>query len=174
MKIECTLKSITLDGMSFSCGMPLSEYELILRCPSRSIELGGRAPYGHRNNHAHFFDDVGIFLAEHHLTRLIEGVGIVLEPKHAYRKPVSGYRGELIVCGVPIVHGMRPEEFLERCEVSFRWHLGHSLVFDAESISIDIDTYTERTPSGRESAHRVISVVSVGFENAHLLSEAAK
>lgn len=174
MKISCTVSSVSFNGVTLHCGTPLDQYRFVLGEPSRTDDLGPPAPFGHRNNQVHFYDDLGVFLAEHHLTRLIEGVGIVLDADHAYRQPRANFGGELVVCGVRVEQGMRPEAFLEQCAVPFRWHLGHSMVFDAAKLSIDIDTYAEKTRSGRNSRRRQISVVSIGFKNAHLLSEAKK
>ena len=167
MKIEVTLNHLRIDGHVYAQGLDRSHYLEDLGSPDRDVELGPPAPYGHRNNRAIFYDSFGLFLTEHHFSRLIDSVGIVLDSEHAYRKPLRAFSGELVVCDVSMTQGMRPDEFLAQCGVPFRGHLGHSLVYDAENISIDIDYFHELTKSGRKSKKKKIAVVTVGFTNAH-------
>ena len=167
MRIEITPTHLCIDGHVYARGLDRANYVTQFGEPDRDVELGPPAPFGHKNNRALFYDSWGIFLAEHHYSCLIQSVGIVLDREHAYRKSQHAFSGDLVVCGVAMSQGMRPDEFLARCDVPFRRHLGHSLVYDAENLSIDIDYFHELTKSGRKSRKTKIAVVSVGFANAH-------
>jgi hypothetical protein len=171
MNIDVSLMALTINERSFDRGVPLQQFESALGPPDRVDDGPVPAPVGHRNNQIWFWDNLGIFANEHHSSRLIQGVGVVIDLDHAYRKPLKSYSGTILVCGVPIETGMEPQTLLENCSVDFRWHLGHSLVYDAERLSIDIDTFSLLTKSGRKSKRRQICVVSVGFRNAHLSQE---
>ena len=56
----------------------MPEYAAVLETPARTEEPSPPAPYGHRNNQIHLFDDLGLYLIEHHATRLVVAVVFVL------------------------------------------------------------------------------------------------
>ena len=170
MNIIITPESLNIDGLSVSTGVYGSTYAEVLGDPDRLEPIGPPAPFGHRNNHIWAYDRLGVFLAEHHATRMIQGVGIVLEPAHSYRRIENAFTGNVFVCGVAISRGMRAGTFAAQCSVPFRWHLNSRLVFDADAIAVDISTYRPKTASGRKSSIRYISVVSVGFRT-HVSSQ---
>jgi hypothetical protein len=171
MKIDASLSGIRIGDALFADGVSGAAYVEVLGTPDRVVELGGPAPFGHRNNHAWFYDALGLFLSEHHLTRLISSVGVVLEPEHSYRQTKSAYSGPLDVCGVNVTRGLDAEEFVEKCQTQFHWHLGRRLFAESETVSIDIDTYRPQTPSGRKSTRKHIAVVTTAFRRAHLLTD---
>ncbi len=68
----------TLNGRSFCDAEPAKVFHELLGHPDRLEEAGQPAPFGHRNNQIHFYDDLGMYLNEHHYTILIQGVTFVL------------------------------------------------------------------------------------------------
>jgi len=173
MHIDVSLDALTINGNLFTEGVPLDRYVAVLGTPARTAAPGAPAPYGHRNNQLHFFDNAGLYVNEHHLTCLIQAVDIILA-KETHFPTTHLFHGTLLVCGMPLRAGMSERELLEAgqdCVVRFRNHLGRSWVADGERIAIDMDTYAERTPSGRKSRRRWLSYVSVGFREAHPLAD---
>jgi hypothetical protein len=161
-----TLDSIVLDGLEVTHGMPLSLYEQALGAPARSVMPGPPPPYGHRNNVIHFYDQLGIILREHHATRLIEGIDFQLEPSKAVFPAASPYRGELWVCGASVHAEMEFDEFADKCEQSFKPHLGHAWYLDGECISIQFEVYSPKEKGQKRKD--LITDVAVGFRGAHL------
>ncbi len=151
----------------FSEPQRLDAFVKILGQPSRVFSGKTPAPVGHRNNHLHFYDDLGLYLHEHHATYLIGGVCVVFEPGEAFFPTTEPFTGELYVAGQLIQRGMTPKEILAASPLPLRGHLGHSLVVDGERFSFDIETYALKTPSGRKSTKRLLSQVSIGFKNSH-------
>jgi len=164
---EVTLSGVSLDGLEFTHGEFLNEYERLLGTPTRSEMPGPPPPYGHRNNVIHFYDDLGILLREHHATRLIEGIDFLLDPSTSYFPTSSPYSGELWVCGVAVHGGMEFGEFARQCDVPFRPHLGHARYVDGERISIQFEVRRSKV-KGRPRAE-LISQLAVGFRDAHLM-----
>jgi hypothetical protein len=97
---------LTINGQVFDKKLPLERYEQILGLPSRTIDAGPPAPVGHRNNHVHVFDSEGIYMTEHHASRLIESVNFVFDPADS-PFPIGGtFHGNLEVDGQRIRSGM--------------------------------------------------------------------
>jgi hypothetical protein len=165
MRIDVDLQSISINRYEFEHACPLSSFEGVLGLPSRTY--CGNPPFGHRNNQIYYFDESGLYLIEHHATFLISSIAIVFVPDAAPFCPFRPFTGQLVVGNMEIRSGMGPRDFPANCSISFRTHLGYSLVADGERISIDISTVALRTKSGRKSRQRQISYVSIGFRDAH-------
>lgn len=162
---KVSLDGIELNGVKVTFGVPLDEYLPILGRPSRSVSHGPPAPYGHRNNVIHFYDRLGLLLREHHETYAIEGIDILLDTFSSRFPTSSPFQGELWVCGVRVVAGMRFAEFENQCEIKFRPHLGHSWYVDGRSISIQLEVVSPLRTKGSRKTN--ISEVAVGFRGAH-------
>lgn len=107
---SATGDGLTINGDLINAGVPLEQYEQILGLPSRAVEAGPPAPVGHRNNLVHIFDSKGIYLIEHHASRLIGEVTFIFDAAES-PFPISGsFRGALDVFGHPIRSGMCERE----------------------------------------------------------------
>jgi hypothetical protein len=102
---------LTINGQVFDKKLPLERYQDVLGPPSRTIDAGPPAPVGHRNNQAHVFDSEGLYLTEHHASRLIESVNFVLDPADSPFPIEGAFGGNLKVDGQLIRAGM-PERDL--------------------------------------------------------------
>jgi hypothetical protein len=103
------------DGLSinqqlFVGKLPLERYQDVLGLPSRTIDAGPPAPYGHQNNQVHVFDSEGIYLTEHHASRLIESVNFILDPADSPFPIERAFDGHLEVDGRTIRAGMSEAE----------------------------------------------------------------
>ena len=74
-----TAHGLEINQFVFNEKMPLERYRSALGQPTRTIDAGPPAPLGHRNNQIHLFDAIGIYLTEHHASRLIESVNFVFD-----------------------------------------------------------------------------------------------
>lgn len=165
---KVTLDGVTIDSVPFTYGVLLDEYEAVLGKPTRSESPGPPAPYGHRNNVIHFYDDNGIFLHEHHKTCLIDSVTFLLDPSTATFKTASPYGGELDVCGVEMHPGMQFKAFAKQASVEFRPMLGHEWFAKGRIVSIHL---TVVAPSRKRGSRKTaVSEVAVCFDGAHKLA----
>lgn len=78
--VRVTLDELILGRLRLTHAVPLEEVAGELGRPDRSIAAGSPAPYGHRSNQIHLYDELGVFLNEHHARRLIEEVTFVFDP----------------------------------------------------------------------------------------------
>lgn len=166
MYLDCdiSLDAVVINGTAFRSGEPLERYQQLLGPPSRSYDGPTPAPYGHRNNVIHYYDDLGLLLQEHHVTYLVDGMEIVLEPSRTILPTGNAYSGRLVVCGVPVLAEMEFRDFARQCKIKFQPHLGHAWYVDGERISIQIEVYF---PARKRKADMgLISVVAVSFEEA--------
>ncbi|HMP04551.1 MAG TPA: hypothetical protein PKC45_18845 [Gemmatales bacterium] len=169
---EVTLDAVVINGTAFRAGERLEKYEQLLGPPSRSWDGPQPAPYGHRNNILHYYDEAGLLLREHHATCLISSIDIVLEPARWYFPTRFAYAGRVMVCGVSVIAEMEFRDFARQCEIEFHPHLGHAWYVDGDRISIQIEVYF---PARKRKADMgLISVIAVGFVGAHRLRDTSR
>lgn len=138
----------------------LYHFRPILGCPSRTIEAGGPAPAGYRSNLVHLFDDIGVYLTEHHATCLIESINFVFETSESIFAIAQPFAGSVTVCGVPIVKGMEEAELpLTLCQ---RYLAGRYEIAGGQC-TVSIRTEHMRTARRRRSRKRYVTSVSVSL-----------
>lgn len=106
-----SLDGLLLNGQPFQSPVQPSDYAAVLGAPGRVEEPSTPAPYGHRNNQIHLFDEFGLYLIEHHATRQIDAVVFVLWLDESPFKPAREFAGHLTVGGVSVCPGMLVKEF---------------------------------------------------------------
>lgn len=155
------LDGLTINGSTFAYAMKLASYSAILGIPDRSEPIGRPAPYGHRNNVIHYYDQLGLFLREHHSTGLIDGIEFVFEPAQCPFPIKLPYSGELTICGV-MIEGASPfSDFLRQSKTVFLPHLGHAWYSDGEFMSIQVEV--SRPKRKQSQVGEKVLAVSVGF-----------
>jgi len=63
---EMSPDGLLLNGRLFNSPVPPAEYRVALGVADRVEEPSPPAPYGHRNDQIHLFDEFGLYLIEHH------------------------------------------------------------------------------------------------------------
>lgn len=102
---------LVLNGVLFDRATPPAGYEAVLGTPSRVVDAGRRpAPPGHRNNQVHLYDELGLYLLEHHATGDVRGVEFALTRGGCSFEPNRAFSGHLTVDGVPIHGGAHRSE----------------------------------------------------------------
>jgi hypothetical protein len=151
---------LTINGQVFDKDLPLECYQNILGPPSRTIEAGPPAPYGYRNNHVHLFDAEGVYLTEHHASRLIESVNFIFDPSDSPFPIEGAFSGFLKVNGQLICANM-PERDLDSAG------LNHDIVGEynvkLKNCWIGISTRGRRDSHGKRRKPRYVVCVSVCF-----------
>src|SRR5271155_3822560 len=84
---DVSLDGLRLNDRLFNSPVKSAEYAAVLGVTSRVVEPSPTAPYGHRNNQIHLFDEFGLYLIEHHETRLIDAAVFVLWLEESPFKP---------------------------------------------------------------------------------------
>jgi hypothetical protein len=94
LSLTLDFKSFTFEGRQIDGAMGIRFFDDILGSSSRVFEGTTKAPVGHRNNHVHIFDDVGIVLLDDHTSLLIQQMSIIFrldDPAPFY--PKRGFEG---------------------------------------------------------------------------------
>lgn len=91
------MNGLTLNGARLASSCPPETLHSLLGKPTRVVEAGSPAPAGHRSGQIHFYDDLGIYLNEHHYTFQIQEVVFVLSVEESPFRPAVAIHGELLV-----------------------------------------------------------------------------
>jgi hypothetical protein len=159
---DVALDGLLLNGRLFQLPAQPSEYSAVLQTAARVVEPAPLAPFGHRNNQIHLFDELGLYLIEHHATRLVDAVVFVLWLEESAFKPVREYSGQLTIGSVPFFPGMTPRDYSGGTIVFEGPILGH---WNArrDGIYIGLDAKGMREPSGRRGKRLRFVDVSICF-----------
>jgi hypothetical protein len=159
-----SLDGLLLNGRLFQSPVQPAQYAVVLESPVRVVEPSPPAPYGHRNNQIHLFDEIGLYLIEHHAARLVDAVVFVLWKEESAFKPEREYFGELRIGGVRFFPGITPRDYS-----------GGTIAFDGpvlglwnarrDRIWIGLNAKKLRQPSGRRGKRLRFVDVSVCFSS---------
>lgn len=154
---------ITLNERQFCKACDLSEFVLVIGQPSRTIEAGLPAPFGHRNNQVHIFDRLGIYLTEHHSTRLVGSVNLIFEADESPFPIDQPFSGDLFLFGNPIRTGMT-EGMLDTLNLPpFQRDLPGEFSYRKGMCWIGVSTMRKRGRDRKRRGPQVLDCVSVCF-----------
>ena len=130
--------------------------------PTRIVDPCPPPPVGHRNNMMHVYDDYGFYFNEHHYTRRMQGVVLVLcpeEQQHGF-SPEKAFDGTIDLEDATI-HSETTEADLRRLNRIREW----CGTWDTTcgSLSVFITMRGHKLPSGKRSRSRRIVDVSIGW-----------
>ena len=154
----------TLNDQSFRDAKQPKRFHDLLGPPSRIEAMGLPAPIGHRNNQVHFYDDLGLYLNEHHDTFLIQAVTFVLWCEEAAFRPKNEIKGDLRIGGIVLTPGMT-ESDMRNSTIPFVEQLRGTWHFKSNDLWIGFHSKGETAPSGRRSKRRRIVSASVCFKH---------
>jgi hypothetical protein len=123
------------------------------------------APTGHRNNQIHVYDELGIYIHEHHHTRRAICISLALDVKEAaYRFiPKHAFKGELRFNGKVMPLGAGEAEFVQMSPFPFQESLKGSWFSEFEGFSVNFTSQGRLLPSGTRSRSRRISSISISW-----------
>jgi hypothetical protein len=151
---------LALNGHLFDKKLPLERYEEVLGAPSRTFAAGPPAPVGHQNNQVHVFDAEGIYLTEHHASRLIESVNFIFDPADSPFSIWGAFRGSLRVDG----HQFQPDMVETDLDSTlFSRDLPGEYSVKYWNCWIGISAKGRRDPKGKRKHPRYVVRVSVCF-----------
>jgi hypothetical protein len=153
-------EGLTINGQVFDKKLPLERYQDVLGSPSRTIDAGAPAPAGHRNNQVHVFDSKGIYLTEHHASRLIESVNFVFDPADSPFPIDRAFDGDLNVDG-QLVRASMPERDLDPAHLTRDLPGEYSVKH--KNCWIGISARGRRDSHGKRRKPRYVVGVSVCF-----------
>jgi hypothetical protein len=159
---DVSLDGLLFNGRLFESPVLPSEYAAVLESRVRVVEPSPPAPYGHRNNQIHLFDEFGLYLVEHHATRLVNAVVFVLWLEESVFKPAREYSGELTIGGVRFFPGMTPQDY-SGGTITFQGPVLGLWEARRKGICIGLNAKGMRQPSGRRGKRLRFVDVSVCF-----------
>jgi hypothetical protein len=161
---DVSLDGLRLNGELFQSPVQPADYAAVLGVPGRVEEPSTLAPYGHRNNQIHLFDEFGVYLIEHHASRLIDAVVFVLWLEESPFKPAREFAGHLTVGGVNVLPGMLVRDFACRT-IPFKGPVLGLWSAERNGIWIGLRAQGIRQRSGRRGKRLRFENVSVCFSS---------
>jgi hypothetical protein len=159
---DVSLDGLVLNGRFFNSPVRPSEYAAALGIVSRVEEPATPAPYGHRNNQIHLFDELGLYLIEHHATGLIGSVVFVLWLEESPFKTAREFTGRLTIGDVSVYPGMLAKEFTGST-IAFEGPVLGLWTARKDGVWIGISVAGIRQNSGRRGKQLRLENVSVCF-----------
>lgn len=155
-----SLERFTLNDAPFVEAALVEAFCDVLGPPSRVIDPTPPAPVGHRNNQIHMYDELGLYLNEHHYTYTVCSVTFVLWPEEAPFQPVRPFGGQLTLGDLRVAPGISESEILD-CSIPFRQFLGGSWSAAGGDLWIGFDSIGRKGRSGRRGRKRLVTTLSV-------------
>lgn len=149
-----------LNGRALRDAEPVQAFHELLGRPTRIEPAGQPAPVGHRNNQIHLYDNLGLYLIEHHFTFLVDAVTFVFWREEAAFATERDFTGDLRVGHIDVKPGMM-ESDMRGTTIPFVSQLTGSWSFKSDDLWVGIDTKGEKRSTGRRSKRRRIVSVSV-------------
>jgi hypothetical protein len=159
MEAIVTADGLAIGGHLFNRQVPLEQYREALGVPHRTIAAGPPAPTGHRSNQVHIFDSQGIYLTEHHASRLIESVNFVFDPSESPFPIAMPFMGSLTIDGRQICSNMLDTDLDPK---TFARVLGGEYSVSYKNCWIGVST-KRRGPGGKRGRVRHVTRASVCF-----------
>lgn len=161
VEVILSTETFTMNGVSFRDAVEPGKVYEVLGKPSRIIEAGDKpAPVGHRNNQFHVYDQLGMYLNEHHHTGLIEAVTLVMHIPLAVADFETTFRGYLEFGDILTFPGVW-EKLLKETSIPFTCELRRSWSAQGKGFSIWVMTKPRKLPDGRRTRDRYISTITV-------------
>jgi hypothetical protein len=161
---DASLDGLLLNGRLFESPVQPSEYAAVLASPVRVVGPSSAAPYGHRNNQIHLFDEFGLYLIEHHASRLVDAVVFVLWLEESAFKPGCEFSGKLTIGGARFFPGMTPKDY-SGGTIAFEGPVLGLWNAKRDGIWIGLNAKAMRQPSGRRGKRLRFVDVSVCFSS---------
>lgn len=160
LDVLASANGLAIGGHVFNKKLPLECYQVILGMPNRTIPAGPPAPVGHRNNQIHLFDAEGIYLTEHHASRLIESVNFLFDPSDSPFPIERAFRGRLVVDGHHLVPSMKEAELDKNLFVS---DFAGEYIVKCGNCAVCVSTRGRHDSWGKRRKPRFVVHVSVCF-----------
>jgi len=164
---DVSLDGLLLNGRLFRSPAQPAQYAEVLGVPNRVEEPSTPAPYGHRNNQIHLFDEFGLYLIEHHASRQIDAIVFVLWLEESPFKPARDFAGRLTVGGVDILPGMLVQEFSDSA-IAFDGPVLGLWSAEKNGVWIGLSAAGLRQRNGRRGKRLRFENVSVCFSSPKL------
>ncbi len=153
-------EGLAINGYVFDCKLPFEPYVSVLGLPSFTMDAGPPAPAGYRNNQVHIFTSYGIYLTEHHASRLIESVNFVFDPAECPFPIQRSFCGDMNVDGHRICPNMLEAEIEQ---MGYTRDMPGEYTLRYKNCWIGISTMGRRDPNGKRRKPRYVVRVSVCF-----------
>jgi hypothetical protein len=144
---------VTVNSFFIQKAPALEEVYKVLGKPNR-IDIGQTpAPYGHRNNHIHVYDELGLKINEHLFTGRIQEICCSFETEEPlYRfTPITPFKGSLTFDSQSMPLGGVVNSFLQVSPLPFEAQFGDAYFLKFAEFSIYLISRGDKLRSGRRS-----------------------
>ena len=173
LTVAVEVDTFAIDGRSFDRPVQPVEFFPVLGRPTRSGDFYTKpAPWGHRNNQLHVFDDLGIVLNEHHATRCIQEVRFVFNTEEAIHPTTCPFAGSLLLGGLSLYSDM-PEEAITPPRLTLTNWLAGEWFSKQGSIYVALTCKGQRRPGQRRTKRRYLVDVSIAWRHERPAADGA-
>jgi hypothetical protein len=165
IEISTNPARVTVNGLAIHTAPTVDEFHAVLGTPSR-IDGIGAAPFGHRNNQIHVYDDLGLRFIEHHFTCRAQDItcSFTSGDEGLFRfTPKLPFVGDIFVNGKQMPLGGIEAEFFLSWPFQFDRRLPGIAICEFGGFSVAVQTRGSRLRSGRKSKTRHVVEISFGW-----------
>jgi hypothetical protein len=158
-------KKICVGALQIDSAPTVPEMCSVLGRPSRVDSGQQEAPYGHRNNQIHIYDDLGVTFNEHHYTQRVQDICCWFQtddPPFRFT-PKGQFEGLLIFEDVVMPNGGDVREFFSQSPFNFDDRFGGSWLYRFGDFSIYLDSRGDKLPSGKRSKKCKVQYLSLSW-----------
>jgi hypothetical protein len=156
-------------GVSIPKPLTVKELHALLGPPSRILEPKLRAPVGHRSQHHHVYDPLGLIFCEHHYTQRIEYFEIVFRPEEqrmlSDQPPPSRFPGTLRLAGFTFPADVPDLDVVLRNCPAFFNHPSGTRSVSRDGFAVHLDADGHKLPGGGRTKR--LQLVSVSLSWPH-------
>ena len=155
----------TINGLAIKAAIQPARLWDVLGEPSRIVDPAPPAPFGHRNNQIHVYDQLGLYFNEHHFTRLVQSLTFVFVPaEHRYTFcPSQSFAGRLLLGGYEVRPGASESDVIRGTAIPFRRSLAGQWRTGGDGFGVGLSAVGAKIPSGRRSKNRRVVSVDVAW-----------
>src|SRR5262249_17723166 len=137
----------------------------VLGIPDRVVDPAPPAPFGHRNNQIHVYDDLGLYFHEHHWTRLAMDLVFVFWPEEEGYSftPRQAFAGHLKLQEYLVPAGASESQFIRECPIRFEAYRPGGWRAGGERLAFGMYSKGAKLRSGRRSARRRVVSIDVAW-----------
>lgn len=155
VQIDTAGPLVTIGGLAIPSAPECAAIHAALGPPSRVESIGGRAPPGHRNTHAHIYDDLGISFGEHHFTyRIISLTLLVAHDAPREHSPRELFAAPIWIDGSPVSLALSEAAFVKQSPLRMTNMIGGLWNWRLGGYYLSADCMGVKLPTGRRSRQR--------------------
>src|SRR5262245_24751381 len=158
-------RRVVINGFAIETAPSFPELYDVLGQPSRIDSGEIPAPYGHRNNQTHIYDEAGLTFNEHHHTRRAQAICCWYETADSPFRftPRQPFTGQLMFENVDMPRGGRPDEYLAVSPFEVVPGFGGIWSYKFSGFDVRVESRGAKLKSGRRNKVRQVAEIWVSW-----------